>query len=60
MPPLGALTEAWTAAEAALPLGRQVSGLYRFGELWIGLAEAQRSMTTPADRASTPSRHCAG
>ena len=39
MAPLGALTQAWTAAEAALPLGWQVSGLYRFGELWIGLAE---------------------
>jgi hypothetical protein len=39
MPPLGALTQAWTAAEAALPLGWRVSGLYRFGELWIGLAE---------------------
>jgi hypothetical protein len=33
------MTQAWTAAEAALPLGWQVSGLYRFGELWIGLAE---------------------
>jgi hypothetical protein len=30
MPTLGALTQAWTAAEAALPLGRQVAGLYRF------------------------------
>jgi len=39
MPSLGALTLAWTAAEAALPLGWQVSGLYRFGDLWIGLAE---------------------
>lgn len=39
MPPLGALTLAWTAAEAALPLGWQVSGLYRFGQVWIGLAE---------------------
>jgi hypothetical protein len=39
MPPLGALTQAWTAAEAALPLGWQEAGLYRFGELWIGLAE---------------------
>jgi hypothetical protein len=39
MAPLGALTQAWTAAEAALPLGWQVSGLYRFGELWVGLAE---------------------
>lgn len=39
MPSLGALTLAWTAAEAALPLGWQVSGLYRFGDVWIGLAE---------------------
>jgi hypothetical protein len=39
MAALGALTQAWTAAEAALPLGWQVSGLYRFDELWIGLAE---------------------
>jgi hypothetical protein len=30
MPPLGALTQAWTAAEAALPLGWQVSGLHRY------------------------------
>ena len=39
MAPLGALTQAWTAADAALPLGWQVSGLYRFGELWIALGE---------------------
>lgn len=39
MPPLGALTLAWTAAEAALPLGWRVSGLYRFDETWVGLAE---------------------
>ena len=39
MAPLGALSQAWVTAEAALPLGWQVSGLYRFGELWIGLAE---------------------
>ena len=39
MPPLGALSHAWTAAEAALPLAWQVAGLYRFGELWVGLAE---------------------
>jgi hypothetical protein len=38
MPPLGALTQAWTPAEAALPMGWPVAGLYRFGELWIGLA----------------------
>lgn len=39
MPPLGALTLAWTATEAALPLGWRVNGLYRFGDVWIGLAE---------------------
>lgn len=39
LPPRGALTQAWTAAEAALPFGWQVAGLYRFGERWVGLAE---------------------
>lgn len=39
MAPLGALTLAWTQAEASLPLGWRTSGLYRFGELWIALAE---------------------
>lgn len=39
MTSLGALTQAWTAAEAAPPLGWRVSGLYRFDELWIALAE---------------------
>jgi hypothetical protein len=39
MTPLGALSLAWTAAEAALPLSWRVSGLYRFADTWIGLAE---------------------
>ena len=39
MAPLGALTQAWTSAEAALPLGSRMSGLYRFDDLWVGLAE---------------------
>ena len=39
MAPLGALSQAWVSAEASLPLGWQLSGLYRFDELWIGLAE---------------------
>ena len=39
MAPLGALSQAWTSAEASLPLGWQISGLYRFEDLWIGLAE---------------------
>ena len=39
MAPLGALTQAWTSAEASLPLGWQIVGLWRFGEVWISLAE---------------------
>jgi hypothetical protein len=36
---LGALSQAWTSAEASLPLGWRLSGLYRFEDLWVGLAE---------------------
>ena len=43
MAPLGALTQAWTAAEASLPLGWQMTGLYRFDELWVGLAQRPQS-----------------
>ena len=39
MASLGALTQAWTSAEAALPLDWRVTGLYRFEDLWVGLAE---------------------
>jgi hypothetical protein len=39
MPALGDLSQAWTSAEAALPLGWEVSGLFRFGDIWIGLAQ---------------------
>ena len=39
MAPLGALSQAWTSAEASLPLGWRLSGLYRFEDIWIGLAE---------------------
>ena len=39
MAPLGALTQAWISAEAALPLGWQISGLWRFDELWVALSE---------------------
>ena len=35
--PLGTLSHAWTSAEASLPLGSQLSGLYRFDELWVAL-----------------------
>jgi hypothetical protein len=39
MAPLGALSQAWVSAEASLPLGWRLGGLYRFEETWIGLAE---------------------
>lgn len=39
MAPLGALTQAWTAAEAALPLGWHVAGVWRFDDTWIALGE---------------------
>lgn len=39
MAPLGALSQAWVSAEASLPLGWQIAGLWRFGGLWIALSE---------------------
>jgi hypothetical protein len=36
---LAALSQAWVSTEAALPLGWQISGLYRFEETWIALSE---------------------
>lgn len=36
---LGALTMAWISAEAALPLEWRLSGLFRFGDLWVALSE---------------------
>jgi hypothetical protein len=35
----GALTQAWTAAEAALPLGCRVVAVWRFDDPWIALGE---------------------
>jgi hypothetical protein len=39
MAPMGALSQAWTSAEASLPLGWKINGLYRFDDLWVGLAQ---------------------
>jgi len=36
---LCAISQTWTSAEAALPHGWRLRGLYRFGERWVGLAE---------------------
>jgi len=37
--PLGALSQAWVSAEASLPLGWAISGLWRFEGFWIALSE---------------------
>jgi hypothetical protein len=39
MAPLGALSQSWVSAEASLRLGWHISGLWRFDDLWIALAE---------------------
>jgi hypothetical protein len=39
MAALGALSQAWVSAEASLPLGWQISGLWRFDDVWIALSE---------------------
>jgi hypothetical protein len=39
MAPLGALSQSWVSAEASLPLGWHISGLWRFDDLWIALSE---------------------
>jgi hypothetical protein len=39
MAPLGALSQSWVTAEASLPLGWRLSGLWRFDDLWVSLAE---------------------
>jgi hypothetical protein len=39
MAPLGALSQSWVSAEASLPLSWQISGLWRFDDLWIALSE---------------------
>ena len=39
MAPLGALSQAWVSAEASLPRGWEIAGLWRFGEEWIALSE---------------------
>ena len=39
MAPLGALSQAWVSASASLPLDWQIVGLWRFGEVWVSLAE---------------------
>jgi len=41
MAPLGALSQAWVSAEASLPLGWQIRGLWRFDDLWVALSEGQ-------------------
>lgn len=39
MAPLSALSQSWVSAEASLPLGWHIGGLWRFDGLWVSLAE---------------------
>jgi hypothetical protein len=39
MAPLGALSQSWVTAEASLPLGWRISGLWRFDDACIALSE---------------------
>ena len=39
MAPLGALSQAWVSAEASLPRGWEIAGVWRFGDEWIALSE---------------------
>jgi hypothetical protein len=39
MTALGALSQAWATAEAVRPLDWRLSGLYRFEDPWVRLAE---------------------
>ena len=40
---LGTLSQSWASAAASLPTGWQISPLWRFGDLWIALAEGSGS-----------------
>lgn len=48
------------AAEASLPLGWRLSGLWRFDDLWIALSEGPAFDDYLSGSASTRSRRCAG
>jgi len=39
MTTLGALSQAWVATEASLPLGWRITGLMRFGSEWVAFSE---------------------
>jgi len=39
MAPPRALSQAWVSAEASLPSGWQIRGLWRFDDLWVALSD---------------------
>jgi hypothetical protein len=39
MAPLGALSQSWVTAEASVPVGWRITGLWRFGDVWVSLSE---------------------
>jgi len=49
---LGALSQAWVTAEASLPHGWSITGVWRFGDEWIALSEGPDS-----DYLDASSRH---
>jgi len=60
MAPLGTLSQAWVSAEALLPLGWQISGLWRFGELWVSWVKAPFEETTPVAQVNAITRRYGG
>jgi hypothetical protein len=60
MAPLGALSLAWVSAEAALPRGWRVAGLWRVADRWVALSEGPGWDDYLGGRASTPTRRRGG
>ena len=50
MAPLGALSQAWVSASASLPPGWEISGLWRFGELWIAWPKGRHDYLSGSGR----------
>ena len=60
MAPLGALSQAWTAAEASLPLGWQTTACISSVSSGSPWPKGLSLTTTPAGQVGTRNRRCAG
>jgi hypothetical protein len=60
MAPLGALSQAWVSAEASLPLGWQISGLWRWDGTWVALSEGPAFDDYLSGSGQTPIRRFGG